>query len=384
MTGSPALAGFLLSGFLFALLGAMLPAWGYHLAGTNTEAALYFLAVGLGMIASGEALRFFPNWRVPSLLTAGCGVACGALIGLALAPPPASALWRDAGWFAIGIAAGWINTALFEAIRPAYRTSPADTVNTGGIYFSVGCVGSCLLVAGTFYLYSVASILLLAGIIPAGFSLFFERRALTFAPRAIERPFREVFRDFLSPGAVMFAILLFFQAGNEWTVAGWLPLYLIHQLGTSPETAVWMLTLYWFALLAGRIAVLYLLPAVRHGRLLFGSAGAALSGCVLLLLTDNRFGAITGILLAAAGFAAIYPLVAEKLGARFPYYHPGVFNSIFSVALAGGMIAPCIAGLLSDHLGLWVIMGMPVLGTFMVVALLLLIWLESKVTGRST
>ena len=375
-SGSLALPGFLLSGFLFALLGALLPAWGYHLAERISGAAMYFVFLGLGVIAATRA-------RSNSLsLLAGCIIACIALVGLSFVPPPAPEAWRFAGWAAIGSSVGLLNTGLFEAIRPLYQDDPAATLTTGGIYFGLGCLVSALLVAGTFYLYSVGTILLLGAAIPATFAVLYWRRSPSIpVPAAPESPVRSVLKDFMSPGAVMFALLLFFQSGNEWTIAGWLPIFLIRRLGISPESAIWMLAIYWLALLVGRIATVYLLPVVRHGRLLFGSAGAALAGCLLLAFTDNKLGAITGILLVGGGFAAIYPLVSEKIGRRFPYYHPGLFQGIFALALAGGMLAPWTVGLLADSAGLWVVMGLPALGTLMVVILLLLIWLESKVTG---
>ena len=67
-------------------------------------------------------------------------------------------------------------------------------------------------------------------------------------------------------------------------------------------------------------------------------------GCIILAFTDNLFGAGTAILFRRRGFASIYPLVAETIGRRFPYYHPGFFNGIFSFALMGGMFAPATLG----------------------------------------
>ena len=47
--GGKALAGFLLSGFLLALLGAILPAWGYHRDPPDfTAVGNYFLSVAVG------------------------------------------------------------------------------------------------------------------------------------------------------------------------------------------------------------------------------------------------------------------------------------------------------------------------------------------------
>ena len=380
-TGTTALSGFLLSGFLFALLGALLPAWGYHLDPEYSHPGLYFLCLACGVIFSGLLMRRIAP-RVGTLLTSACCMAWLAMIFLAVVGPPAPAAYRLIGWVVIGFAGGLLNTGLFETIRPAYQNDSAATINLGGVYFGLGCLASALLLAGTFYLYSVSAILILVSVVPGFFAVYYSQRYRSSPERVTQPPAKDVFRDFLTPGAVMFSLLLFFHSGNEWALAGWLPIYLIRRLGLSPQGALWTLAIYWLALLIGRVVAVYLLTRVRHSRMLLSSAASALFGCLLLTLTTNRLGATVGVLFCGAGFAVIYPLVVEKIGRRFPYYHPGIFNSIFSIAIAGGLLSPWLIGMLADSYGAWVVMGLPVLGTLMVVILLLLIWLESKVTGR--
>jgi len=78
------------------------------------------------------------------------------------------------------------------------------------------------------------------------------------------------------------------------------------------------------------------------------------------------------------GFASVYPLVVGKIGRRFPYYHPGFFNGIFSLAMTGGLLAPWSLGYFTDRWGIGVAMLLPLLGTLMVFVLLVLIWAEAK------
>jgi fucose permease len=193
---------------------------------------------------------------------------------------------------------------------------------------------------------------------------------------------RQAIEDFRSPGAIMFALLLFFQFGNEWSIAGWLPLFLLRRIEVSPIGALLILALYWSFLMAGRLVAVAILPRVRHRRLLLVSVAASMFGCFVLYFTNNQFGASMGVIFLGCGYASIYPLVAESLGHRFPYYHPGFFNGIFSLALLGGLLAPASLGYAASALGVGVVVGIPMLGTFLVMVLLLLIWLEAKVTGR--
>lgn len=379
-----ALAGFLLTGFLFALLGAVLPAWGYHLDPPRfPTVGNYFLAVAAGVILSARlSAPISAHKGVRFQLILACSLGCAGLLSLALVAPPAPWQWRIPGLFGIGVAAGLLNSGLFHAIAAAYSRDPARTAILGGIYYGLGCLAATILVAGTFYAYTVPGILILMAIVPGMFAGIYSQMRPASKAMPVRRSFREVFRDFRSLAAVLFALLLFFQFGNEWSIAGWLPLYLVRRLGISPPASLWLLALYWLALLIGRVALVPVLPRMRHWRLLGGSVLAAMFGCLLLASTNNKFGAGAALVLLGGGFAGIYPLVAEEIGRRFPYYHPIFFSGIFSFALFGGLIAPATLGYAAALWDIGVVMALPLLGTFVVSALVGLIWLESKVTGR--
>jgi fucose permease len=278
----------------------------------------------------------------------------------------------------IGCSAGILHPAIFNAISPMYRHDPVATVNLAGMLFGLGCFTVALLVSGTFYVYSAPTIQVWIAIIPGLFGWLYVRSRFTAQPIAHAPSPHAVLAELRSPGAVLFSLLLFFQFGNEWTVAGWLPLFLSQRLGISPATSLGMLAMYWFALLLGRIVAQWMMPRVKHTRLLLTSVLGAMFGCVMLLATDNRFGAAVGVLLLGGSFAPIYPLVVERIGSRFPSYHPGFYNGLFSFAIAGGMLAPCLLGYLASLWGIWIVMGLPLIGSFMVFLLLMLVWLESR------
>jgi len=375
-----ALSGLLISGLLFGFLGAILPAWGYHLTSDFSTVGNYFLSMSVGVILSTEAAgRLLLKRGVGFLLVTACSLACAALLSLAFVPATAPAWWRMAGLLAIGFASGLLNTGVFHAISPSYDRDPAATANRGGIAFGTGCLVVTLLVAGTFYAYTVTSILVFIAVIPGFFSIWYARSTFA-APIVVQQPsLPQLFRDLRTPGAILFALLLFFQFGNEWSIAGWLPIFLIRRLGISPSASLLLLAVYWAALLVGRLAAVPLLTRIKHAKFLLSSAGAAVFGCLILLATNNAFGALIGTLLVGCGFATIYPLIAERIGREFPYFQPGFFNGIFSMALVGGMLAPWTLGHAADVWGVGVVMALPLAGTCMVFVLVLLVWLEAKI-----
>jgi fucose permease len=376
------LAAFLVSGILMSFLGAVLPAWGYHLRPGFAEVGGYFLSLAVGLVLSVGASHFLlPSRGVKFVLIASSGLGCGAFLFLAGSSPPAPAALRLFGVLGIGFSAGLLNAAVFQAISPIYQRDRAATVNLAGLLFGTGSLLTALLVAGTYYVYTVPSILILFAAIPGLYAVACLNANFSPQPAVQTLPLTQVLRDFKNPGAVLFSLLLFFQFGNEWSIAGWLPLFLIRRLGISPADSLLLLALYWAALLVGRLVAQLILKRVNRALLLLGSIVSALMGTIVLSSTNNLFGAIMGVLFVGAGYASIYPLVVEKIAHRFPYYHPGFYNGLFSLAMTGGFLAPWVLGYFAEAWGIQAVMILPMLGSCMVFALVLLIMLESKLSS---
>ena len=181
-----------------AFTGAVLPAWGYYRDPPEfATVGTYFLCAGIAVIASQRAAPYLLARRgVPFILVFACSTACVGLVGLALACPPAAAL------------------------SESYQRELSVTVATAGVLFGIGCMVATLFVAGTLYTYTVSSILLLMAVVPAMYAGLYANAGIPIVETPGNQPtFRQAFRDFRSPGAVMFALLLFFQFGNEWSLA---------------------------------------------------------------------------------------------------------------------------------------------------------------------
>jgi MFS transporter, FHS family, glucose/mannose:H+ symporter len=383
-----ALAGFFVSGVLLSFLGTILFSWQHHLTSQYGIVGLYYAGLITGLVGSARlSPALLRRKGLGWTLALACGLAGAAFLYLAFVSPPFSPWWRVGGMVIVGFSAGLLHTAIFHAISPMYRHDPAATVNLAGILFGSGCFALAIVISGTFYLYTAAAVQVWIAVIPAMFGWMYRRTTFPAQPPepAVDPlPPHTTLSELRSTGAVLLSLLLFFQLGNEWALAGWLPLFLSQRLGISPPSALGMLALYWLALTLGRAASQWILPRVRHGRLLLTTVMAAMLGCVILEATDNKFGAITGVLLVGLAFAPIYPLVVEKIGHRFPYYHPGFYNGIFSLAMAGGLLTPGVMGYIASVYGLRMIMLIPLVGSIVVFILLLLIWLESRLRAYNS
>ena len=126
-----ALSGFLLSGFLFALLGPLLPAWGYHLGSGFVTVGNYFLSLALGVMAAGLVWRrILTRTGLAHLFVLACSLACGSLAYLANASPPAERTFSATASMSESVASALITTTMSSSV-PLDHGPPGDEKTPG-------------------------------------------------------------------------------------------------------------------------------------------------------------------------------------------------------------------------------------------------------------
>lgn len=365
------------------MIGALMVAWRYYMGQDSRLIGLHFFALDGSMLAVHLVARRYVNaGSVRWVMITGSIISAVGLLVLSFVLPPAPMGLRLAGLVVVGAGVGVIFSGLFYLIRPFQQSSAAATVNFNGALFGFGSLFVTLLIGGTYYLYTIQFEMLSLATMPLIFLAMWWRQRQTVLDIAepTQVPMVRI-RNLGSIAAALFSLLLFFQFGNEWSIATWLPLFLVRRLGSDPESAVFVLALYFFALIAGRAGAQLLLRRVDHAELLMVSTVTAILGYFGLSMTSSLIGASAAVVLIGAGFASIYPLVAEKVGRRFGA-HPGFYDSIFLAALCGAIFQPASLGFVDYYLGLGYVMLLPAFGTLAVFVLLLLIMLEAKLMAE--
>lgn len=380
-------SGFIVLGVFAGILGSLLVAWQYHIDTDPGIIGLHFLALNAGYIAgAASSQRLLRRLAVRWTAVVSCLLGCAALVTLALVPPPWPIEYRIGGLAVLGLATGGLGAALLHVLEPYFRNSPAWAMNVAGAMFGLGCAVATSTVAATYFVFtSWIARIALAGL-PFTFAILFAKSRfpaarVPFPVRVEEERSRRALADLRSIAAVLFSLLLFFQSGNEWVIAGWLPLFLIRRLGTNPIWAILALALYFLALTAGRLVGRRLFPAVSHRRLLLGGTALAMAGYLLLSLTTSMALASVAVITIGAGFAPIYPLLAETLDDRFSY-HPGFYNGLFTIAITGAMCVPWLIGYVDRFWGIRYLMLVPAFGSVVVLGLTLSLMFEAKLMGR--
>ena len=155
------------------------------------------------------------------------------------------------------------------------------------------------------------------------------------------------------------ALCIFLYVGAEVAIGSLIVSYLEQAttLGLDPESAGKHVPFYWGGALLGRFIGSGVLRIVSPGKVL---AGAATGSILLILLSANSVGAVSGWSLLAIGlcnsimFPTIFSLASEGLGVR-----SAEGSGVLATAIVGGAIIPPLTGHLADIAGLHIAMALP-------------------------
>jgi FHS family glucose/mannose:H+ symporter-like MFS transporter len=363
-----ACSGMFVFGIVMAILGAILPDLFAKVGFDKAAAGDLFLTMNFAMLVM--TLFFGPmvdRFGFKVLLVASALLVGGAFFLLSMASTYGLIL---AAAVVLGLGGGGLNggtNTLTSDIHEADKRGPA--MNVLGVFFGFGALTIPFLIGTLLASLGMGKILLLAVVLSlVPFVLF----AVSRFPRAKQAqgfPIKDAARIGRDPLLWLCAFLLFFQSGNEFTVGGWISTYLQETFKVGPAAAALVLAGYWAAIMAGRFISSRVLRAVGPSKLVLMSAVLALIAAVLLRSAPSAVLAAAGAVLIGLGFAAIYPTTLAVVGENFAAFTGTAFSVVIAVGLAGGMLAPWLAGRIARGAGLRQGLFLPVVNCAMIIVL---------------
>lgn len=340
-----AYASMFVFGIVMAVLGAILPLLAVRLQLATPEIGKLFLVMNGAMLASslvlGLAMDRFgmkPPLAVgPLLVAAGLATVLNATTFVALLP---SVVLFGIGGGALNGAA---NTLIADLHEDPRRKGAA--LNRLGVFFGFGALFLPFVIGALLARYSVAPLLIATSALCAAVGVFASSQRFPAPKQRRAFPLGDVRRFLRSPLVLTFAFLLFFESGVEFTLGGFISTYLIRDIGLSSiAVASWILAGYWASIMIFRaILSRTALRMDPYRTLLLCSSGAGI-GALLAALAPSPAIAAFGIIICGCSLAGIYPTSLGIAGDRFQSHSGTVFGILFTIALAGGMILPWIAG----------------------------------------
>lgn len=261
--------------------------------------------------------------------------------------------------FFIGLSKGILHTGLDSLFSEIYGQKRAKYLNILHVFFTLGAfigpilVGIILTLVGRWYL-----VYFLIGLInlPLPFlfwstnlytRLDFSKKAEPILPDSnwVKKPLSS---------ALFWSVLLamFFYVGIEGSLTSWTPLFLTKIRNISPVTASYSMSVFWLAMISGRVLFGHFLSQRDLLNSLILGAGGATLFIILSFLSSNMTPII--IFLASTGLflSFCFPSLIALGGKTFPQ-HIGLVTGILTVGGSTGYIFfPWLIGCISEILNL--------------------------------
>jgi FHS family glucose/mannose:H+ symporter-like MFS transporter len=354
-----ACAGLFTYGVLVSFLGATLPELrarlDFDIERGGTLFSILYLPQIVMVIVAGPLIDRFGKRPV---LAVGALVCAATMVGVAYAP--AYALLAVLV-FVLGLAGSFLNTGSNTLVPDLYPEGSSSALNLGNIFFGLGAVFFPLLIALLAVHLGVRPTLWLIALLMAGLGLAVLVENFP-APRAASGfDWKEARRAAFDPAVINLSWVLFFYSALEISTGGWLRTYLEQEFRVSAPTSRWLLTLFWTALMLGRLAASRIVKKVRGPGLVLQASVGAVVGLVLIALATDKWVATAGIVVCGLSYAPVFPTTAGTASTYFPKHFGTVFGIMMATGLIGGLVLPAVVGYVAKastvRAGFWLLAG---------------------------
>jgi fucose permease len=342
--------GMLAFGIVLTTLGAVLPSVIERFGIDTAAAGALFLLMTFGILLG--SLVFGPivdRNGYKGMLLVATGLILAGLEGIAFAP---SLGWLRVAVALIGFGGGIINggtNALVADISADGRTAGLSLL---GVFFGVGAVGVPFVLGSLLGLFSYSAIIAAVGAFVLVPLLVIAATPFPAPKQAQGFPLAAAAGLLRDPVLLLMGCMLFLESGMEITVGGWTTTFFEQELGIADRRALVYLSLYWFGMMLGRLALGSALRRVPPARVLLGCIAIGFAGALVLIVTRDPSLAALGVFLIGLGFAATFPVVLGFVGDRWAALSGTAFSIVMVMALTGGMILPWLTGVLGASYGL--------------------------------
>jgi MFS transporter, FHS family, glucose/mannose:H+ symporter len=357
--------GFFIAGMATTLLGPVLPALAQRWQVSDALVGLAFTVQFLGtvsMSALSSALVF--RFGGVAVMIAGFVVLAIGIGGLTVAP------WLPglAAILCYGCGLGLVlptTNVLVAAARPGREASAVSLVN---VSWSGGAVAWPVMVASLGGGERIAVPLFTLAIVAGGIAvrLAFASGALVSAPlrAAGAGRGREPSTEPLPTGAaaqdargvtalfLTFGALLFFYAGGEAAIGGWVAEH-VRRMGGADSGRAWTFApmAFWAALALGRLMTPLVLRVSGEPRVLVGALLVVLAASGALAVAPSVPIAFVAAVLAGFGLAPVFPITFVDLSRTLAPVRPRAVGPAYAMASVGSAVLPWLVGFCSTELG---------------------------------
>ncbi|WP_154991333.1 MFS transporter [Priestia megaterium] len=350
---------YLLGGLVITAVGSVLPQLLTHYHVSYTVGGQLVLVGSLGFLI-GVPLSSFLLGRFSemNLLTISALMITLSQIGMLLLPPFE---WIIVFNFLNGIGVAALEVVVATLMMEVFIGRRAIVMSYLEVSFGLGAllmplIASLLISQNSWrYSFFITSILALLMVVVCKMIPFKKETVSTSesgASDANSEPAPVLAKNQRWKILALFSVMIFMYAGVESSMNNFLSSIFIVYLDVIPSQATLSISVFWVAMLIGRVATGWVIRIVTYERYLFGSIGGTIVSLVLFILLKE---AVAGyILLAFLGLAmsGIYSITMVYANHTFTGSARIVTSLITGFSGLGGAVFPALIGFTMDASGI--------------------------------
>ncbi len=335
--------------YLEAVLGPLMPFLRAELDLDYTTAGFHFSAFALGLVAAGlTGDRFAARWGRGRLFwTGGIGMAVGGLlliVGQLVAITIAAAL-------IMGYLGALLLVVIQASLSDRHQGKRAIALTESNVAASISAGLGPLLIglfqgSGLSWRAAIVSALIVFLVV----ALIFRHEPIPAVPKDDES--QRNGRTPLPRSFWIFLAVLFLSVSAEWSLVFWGADFLNNTVGLSRTTAATLMSVFFLAMVLGRLTGSRLTRKIPSGSLLIAALATALAGFLVFWLTRWPFLNVAGLFVAGFGIANLYPLTLSVITSIVP---TRADLASARVSLSSGLAiltAPLALGWMADRVGI--------------------------------
>ncbi|MED5244602.1 MFS transporter [Priestia aryabhattai] len=350
---------YLLGGLVITAVGSVLPQLLTHYHVSYTVGGQLVLLGSLGFLI-GVPLSSFLLGRFSemNLLTIAALMIALSQIGMLLLPPFE---WIIAFNFLNGIGVAALEVVVATLMMEVFIGRRAIVMSYLEVSFGLGAllmplVASLLISQNSWrFSFFITSVLALLMVVVCKIIPFKKETVSTSesdASDASSEPAPVLTKNQRWKILTLFSVMIFMYAGVESSMNNFLSSIFITYLDVIPSQATLSISVFWVAMLIGRVATGWIIRIVTYERYLFGSIGGTIVSLVLFIVLKE---AVAGyILLGFLGLAmsGIYSITMVYANHTFTGSARIVTSLITGFSGLGGAIFPALIGFTMDTSGI--------------------------------
>ncbi|MEI2342081.1 MFS transporter [Priestia megaterium] len=350
---------YLLGGLVITAVGSVLPQLLTHYHVSYTVGGQLVLLGSLGFLI-GVPLSSFLLGRFSemNLLTVSALMIALSQIGMLLLPPFE---WIIAFNFLNGIGVAALEVVVATLMMEVFIGRRAIVMSYLEVSFGLGAllmplVASLLISENSWrFSFFITSVLALLMVVICKMIPFKKETVLTSesdASDANSEPAPVLAKNQRWKILALFSVMIFMYAGVESSMNNFLSSIFIAYLDVIPSQATLSISVFWVAMLIGRVATGWIIRIVTYERYLFGSIGGTIVSLVLFIVLKE---AVAGyILLGFLGLAmsGIYSITMVYANHTFTGSARIVTSLITGFSGLGGAVFPALIGFTMDVSGI--------------------------------